>query len=190
MLGTTAIAVLAWQRGEAVNALWMVVAAACVFAVAYRFHSAWLMANVLTLDELRATPAVVHEDGKDFVQTNRWVVFGHHFAAIAGPGPLVGPVLAAQFGYLPGMLWMLIGATIGGAVHDSVILFCSVRRRGKSLGQMMAEEVGPWAGVVALVSIIAIMIILLAVLALVVVKALAESPWGLFTIAATEFLQT
>ena len=185
MLGTTAIAVLAWQRGEAVNALWMVVAAACVFAVAYRFHSAWLMANVLTLDELRATPAVVHEDGKDFVQTNRWVVFGHHFAAIAGPGPLVGPVLAAQFGYLPGMLWMLIGATIGGAVHDSVILFCSVRRRGKSLGQMMAEEVGPWAGVVALVSIIAIMIILLAVLALVVVKALAESPWGLFTIAAT-----
>jgi len=185
VLGTTAIAVLAWQRGEAVNALWMVVAAACVFAVAYRFHSAWLMANVLTLDELRATPAVVHEDGKDFVQTNRWVVFGHHFAAIAGPGPLVGPVLAAQFGYLPGMLWMLIGATIGGAVHDSVILFCSVRRRGKSLGQMMAEEVGPWAGVVALVSIIAIMIILLAVLALVVVKALAESPWGLFTIAAT-----
>jgi len=184
-LGTTAVAVLAWQRGEAVNALWMVVAAACVFAVAYRFHSAWLMANVLTLDELRATPAVVHEDGKDFVQTNRWVVFGHHFAAIAGPGPLVGPVLAAQFGYLPGMLWMLIGATIGGAVHDSVILFCSVRRRGKSLGQMMAEEVGPWAGVVALVSIIAIMIILLAVLALVVVKALAESPWGLFTIAAT-----
>ena len=185
LLGTVSIAMLAWGRGETVSALWMVVAAGCVFAVAYRFHSAWLMAKVLTLDELRATPAVVHEDGKDFVKTNRWVVFGHHFAAIAGPGPLVGPVLAAQFGFLPGMLWILVGATMGGAVHDCVIMFCSVRRRGKSLGQMVAEEVGPFAGVVALVSIISIMIILLAVLALVVVKALAESPWGLFTIAAT-----
>ncbi|HNC22665.1 MAG TPA: carbon starvation CstA family protein [Opitutaceae bacterium] len=184
-LGTFAVGALAWSRGESVNALWMVIAAGCVFAVAYRFHSAWLMARVLTLDELRATPAVVHEDGKDFVRTNRWVVFGHHFAAIAGPGPLVGPVLAAQFGFLPGMLWMLVGATLGGAVHDCVIMFCSVRRRGKSLGQMVAEEVNPFAGVIALVSIIAIMIILLAVLALVVVKALAESPWGLFTIAAT-----
>ncbi len=184
-LGAAAIAMLAWSRGEPVNALWMVVAALCVFAVSYRFHSAWLMAEVLTLDELRATPATVHEDGHDFVKTNRWVVFGHHFAAIAGPGPLVGPVLAAQFGFLPGMLWMLIGATLGGAVHDSVIMFCSVRRRGKSLGQMVRDEVGPFAGNVALVSIIAIMIILLAVLALVVVKALAESPWGLFTIAAT-----
>jgi len=143
------------------------------------------MAKVLTLDELRATPARVNEDGKDFVQTNKWVVFGHHFAAIAGPGPLVGPVLAAQFGFLPGMLWMLIGATLGGAVHDSVIMFCSVRRRGKSLAQMVREEVGPFAGLVALISIIAIMIILLAVLALVVVNALAESPWGVFTIAAT-----
>src|SRR5437868_14739368 len=143
------------------------------------------MAKVLTLDEFRATPAVVHEDGKDFVKTNRWVVFGHHFAAIAGPGPVVGPVLAAQFGFLPGMLWMLVGATMGGAVHDCVIMFCSVRRRGKSLGQMVTEEVGPFAGILALVSIISIMIILLAVLALVVVKALAESPWGLFTIAAT-----
>lgn len=184
-LGVGAIAVLAMSRGEPVSALWMVVAALCVFAVSYRFHSAWLMAKVLTLDELRATPAKVNEDGKDFVQTNKWVVFGHHFAAIAGPGPLVGPVLAAQFGFLPGMLWMLIGATLGGAVHDSVILFCSVRRRGKSLAQMVREEVGPFAGLVALVSIIAIMIILLAVLALVVVNALAESPWGVFTIAAT-----
>jgi carbon starvation protein len=184
-LGAASIGVLAWSRGEPVNALWMVVAAVCVFAISYRFHSAWLMAKVLTLDELRATPAMVHEDGKDFVKTNRWVVFGHHFAAIAGPGPLVGPVLAAQFGYLPGMLWMLVGATLGGAVHDSVILFCSTRRGGKSLGQMVREEVGPFAGGVTLVSIIAIMIILLAVLALVVVKALAESPWGLFTIAAT-----
>ena len=184
-LGTGSIAMLAWSHDEPVSALWMVVAALCVFAVSYRFHSAWLTAKVLTLDELRATPAVVNEDGRDFVKTNRWVVFGHHFAAIAGPGPLVGPVLAAQFGYLPGMLWILIGATLGGAVHDSVILFCSVRRRGKSLGRMVREEVGPFAGAIALVSIVAIMIILLAVLALVVVKALAESPWGLFTIAAT-----
>ncbi|MEO6994199.1 MAG: carbon starvation CstA family protein [Lacunisphaera sp.] len=184
-VGVGSIAVLAWSRGEPVSALWMVVAAVCVFAVSYRFHSAWLMAKVLTLDELRATPAVVHEDGHDFVRTNQWVVFGHHFAAIAGPGPLVGPVLAAQFGFLPGMLWMLIGATLGGAVHDCVIMFCSVRRSGKSLAQMVQEEVGPFAGLAALVSIIAIMVILLAVLGLVVVNALAESPWGLFTLAAT-----
>ncbi|MDQ5979203.1 MAG: carbon starvation protein, partial [Verrucomicrobiota bacterium] len=184
-LGVTAIGVLAWSRGEPVSALWIVVAALCVFAVAYRFHSAWLLAKVLTLDELRAPPSVVREDGKDYVQTNKWIVFGHHFAAIAGPGPLVGPVLAAQFGFMPGMLWMLIGATLGGAVHDCVILFCSVRRGGKSLGQMVREEVGPFAGLAALVSIVAIITILLAVLGLVVVNALAESPWGLFTIAAT-----
>ena len=185
VLGTGALAVLTLARKEPVSALWLVVAAGCVFAVAWRFHSAWLTAKVLTVDELRATPAVVREDGRDYVRTNRWIVFGHHFAAIAGPGPLVGPVLAAQFGYLPGLLWILIGATLGGAVHDSIILFCSIRRGGKSLGQMVREEVGPFAGLLALVSIIAIMIILLAVLALVVVKALAESPWGLFTIAAT-----
>lgn len=188
LVGVSAVgslAVLAWSRGEPVNALWMVVAAICVFALSYRFHSAWLMAKVLTLDEMRATPAMVHEDGRDYVRTNRWIVFGHHFAAIAGPGPLVGPVLAAQFGFMPGLLWILIGATLGGAVHDSVILFCSTRRRGKSLGQMIHEEIGPVAGVLALISIIAIMIILIAVLGLVVVRALAESPWGLFTIAAT-----
>jgi carbon starvation protein len=184
-LGAGAIALLAWSRGEPVSALWMVIAAVCVFALSYRFHAAWLMAKVLTLDELRATPAMVHEDGRDFVRTNRWVVFGHHFAAIAGPGPLVGPVLAAQFGFLPGMLWILVGATLGGAVHDSVILTCSVRRGGRSLGQMVSDEVGRFAGVIALISIVAIMVILLAVLALVVVNALAESPWGLFTIAAT-----
>jgi carbon starvation protein len=183
--GAGSVAVLAWSRGEQVSALWMVVAAACVFAVAYRFHSAWLMAKVLTIDELRATPSETHSDGKDFVRTNRWVVFGHHFAAIAGPGPLVGPVLAAQFGYLPGFLWILIGAVFGGAVHDSIVLFCSVRRRGKSLGQMVRDEVGPFAGLAALVSITAISVILLAVLGLVVVNALAESPWGIFTIAAT-----
>jgi carbon starvation protein len=185
MAGAVSVGVLAWSRGEQLNALWMVVAALCTFAVAYRFHSAWLMAKVFTLDEMRATPAEQHSDGKDFVKTNKWVVFGHHFAAIAGPGPLVGPVLAAQFGYLPGMLWMLIGATLGGAVHDSMIMFCSVRRGGKSLGQMVRAEVGPFAGIVALISILGIMVILLAVLALVVVNALAESPWGLFTILAT-----
>lgn len=179
------VAILAMSRGEPVNALWIVIASACVFAIAWRFHSAWLMAKVLTIDDTRATPAVEQEDGKDFAPTNRWVVFGHHFAAIAGPGPLVGPVLAAQFGFLPGMLWILIGATLGGAVHDSIILFCSVRRGGKSLARMVRDEVGPFAGFVALVSILAIMVILLAVLALVVVKALAESSWGLFTIAAT-----
>ncbi len=184
-LGVGALAVLAGSRGEPVSAWWMIVAAGCVFAVSYRFHSAWLMAKVLTLDELRAPPAVTREDGKDFVQTNKWIVFGHHFAAIAGPGPLVGPVLAAQFGFMPGLLWMLVGATLGGAVHDCVILFCSVRRGGKSLGQMVREEVGPFAGLAALLSIVAIMVILLAVLGLVVVNALAESPWGLLTIAAT-----
>src|SRR5882762_8856889 len=185
LLGAVAVAVLAFARGEPINALWIVTAGLCATAISYRFYSKWLAAKVLVLDDNRATPALVVNDGKDFVPTHKWVVFGHHFAAIAGPGPLVGPVLAAQFGYLPGMLWILIGATLGGAVHDSVIMFCSVRRRGKSLGQMVREEVGPFAGAVALVSIVAIMIILLAVLALVVVKALAESPWGLFTIAAT-----
>ncbi|MBC7366483.1 MAG: carbon starvation protein A [Undibacterium sp.] len=184
--GATCVGMLSWYRGEPpLSALWMVVAALCVFAISYRFHSAWLMAKVFTLDEMRATPAETKGDGKDYVKTNKWVVFGHHFAAIAGPGPLVGPGLAAQFGYLPGMLWMLIGATLGGAVHDSMVMFCSVRRGGKSLGQMVRAEVGPFAGIVALISILGIMVILLAVLALVVVNALAESPWGLFTILAT-----
>lgn len=185
LLGAGALAILAWSRGEQVNALWMIVASLCVFALAYRFHSAWLMAKVLTINDDRLTPATTYEDGKDYVPTNRWMVFGHHFAAIAGPGPLVGPVLAAQFGYLPGMLWILVGATLGGAVHDSIILFCSIRRRGKSLGQMVRDEVGSFAGIISLISIVAIMVILLAVLALVVVRALAESPWGLFTIFAS-----
>lgn len=184
-LGIGALALLALSRNEPVNALWVVVASVCVFAIAYRFHSAWLMARVLTLDEMRATPAIVHDDGQDFVPTSRWVVFGHHFAAIAGPGPLVGPVLAAQFGFLPGLLWMLVGATLGGAVHDSIILFCSTRRRGSSLGQMVRSEVGPFAGGVALLSTASILIIIMAVLSLVVVKALAESPWGLSTILAS-----
>ena len=179
------LSTLAFARGEAVSALWLVVAGLCTFALAYRFHAAWLLAEVLTLDDERRTAAFHYADGKDFVPTNRWVVFGHHFAAIAGPGPLVGPVLAAQFGYLPGVLWMLIGATLGGAVHDCVILFCSSRRRGKSLGQMVSEEVGQFAGMITLVSVVTIMVIILAVLGLVIVKALAESPWGLFTILAS-----
>src|SRR5579883_681599 len=143
------------------NSLWLVVAAACVFAIGWRLHSAWLMAEVLTLDELRAPPSSVKADGKDYVRTHRWVVFGHHFAAIAGPGPLVGPVLAAQFGYLPGLLWMLIGATLGGTVHDTVTLFFSVRKGGKSLAQMVREEVGPFAGVTALAAILLILVVLL-----------------------------
>ena len=184
-LGALAVAVAAFQRGEPVNALWLVIAGVCTFAVAYRFYSAWLVAKVLTIDETRAPAAVVKADGKDFVPTPKWVVFGHHFAAIAGPGPLVGPVLAAQFGYLPGTLWILIGATLGGGVHDAVVLFASMRRDGKSLGQMLKEEINPFIGLIAMLSLLAIMTILLAVLGLVVVKALAESPWGLFTIAAT-----
>ncbi len=185
LLGAAAVAVAAFQRSEPVNALWLVIAGVCTFAISYRFYSAWLMAKVLTIDDTRAPAAVTCSDGKDFVPTPKWVVFGHHFAAIAGPGPLVGPVLAAQFGYLPGTLWLLVGATLGGGVHDSIILFASMRRNGKSLGQMLKEELNPFIGLVAMISLLAIMTILLAVLGLVVVKALAESPWGLFTIACT-----
>ncbi len=184
-LGAGAVAYSALHTGETINALWLVVAGLCSFAVAYRFYSKWLMTKVLVLDKQRATPAHTRKDGKDFVPTNKWVVFGHHFAAIAGPGPLVGPVLAAQFGYLPGMLWILIGATLGGGVHDAIVMFASIRRGGKSVGQMLKEEVNPVVGFVAMISVLAIMTILLAVLGLVVVKALAESPWGLFTIAMT-----
>ena len=184
-LGAGSLGLLARSHGENVSALWIVVAAVCVFMIAWRFHSSWLAAKVLSLDEVRATPAVACEDGKDFVPTNRWIVFGHHFAAIAGPGPLVGPVLAAQFGFMPGLLWMLIGATLGGAVHDSMILFCSMRRGGRSLGQMVRDEVGSFAGIITLCGTAAILVIVMAVLALVVVKALAESPWGLSTILAS-----
>ena len=185
VLGAAAVAVLALVRDEPVNALWIVTAGLCATAISYRFYSKWLATKVLMLDESRATPALVVNDGKDFVPTNRWMAFGHHFAAIAGPGPLVGPVLAAQFGYLPGTLWILIGATLGGGVHDMIVLFASVRRRGKTLGQMVKEEIGSAVGALAIVSVLAIMIILLAVLALVVVQALAKSPWGVFTIALT-----
>jgi len=183
--GAIAVLVSALHRGESINALWLVTAGLCTFAISYRFYSKWLTTKVLVLDDRRAPPAVTQRDGRDYVPTNKWVVYGHHFAAIAGPGPLVGPVLAAQFGYLPGMLWILVGATLGGGVHDAIILFSSMRRGGKSLGQMLKEEVNPLVGIVAMISLLAIMTILLAVLALVVVKALAESPWGLFTIAMT-----
>ncbi len=184
-LGAGSVAVLALARGEQISALWIIVAGLCTLAISYRFYSKWLAAKVLMLNDERATPALVQEDGKDFVPTNRWMVFGHHFAAIAGPGPLVGPVLAAQFGFLPGTLWILIGATLGGGVHDMIVLFSSVRRRGKTLGQMVKEEIGPGVGALALISVLAIMIILMAVLALVVVQALAKSPWGVFTMATT-----
>jgi len=181
-LGAFAFAALAFPRGERVNSMYILTAALCTYAIGYRFYSKWIATRVLMLDDLRSTPCEVHEDGRDYVKTNKWIVFGHHFAAISGPGPLVGPVLAAQFGFLPGTLWILIGAVLGGAVQDFTILFCSIRRDGKSLGQMVKEELNTTAGAIALVAILGIMVILLAVLALVIVKALAESPWGVFTV--------
>jgi carbon starvation protein len=183
--GAGAFAALALHRGEAINSIYILTAALCSYAIGYRFYSKWIAACALALNDRRATPCEVHDDGKDFVKTNKWIVFGHHFAAISGPGPLVGPVLAAQFGYLPGALWILVGVVLGGAVQDFVVLFCSMRRNGKSLGQMVREELNSVAGTIALAAILSIMIILLAVLALVVVKALAESPWGIFTVGAT-----
>src|SRR6186997_2676523 len=185
LLGVLAYATLALHRGEQINSVYILLAALCTYAIGYRFYSKWIATRVLMLNDRRATPCEVHEDGKDFCKTNKWIVFGHHFAAISGPGPLVGPVLAAQFGYLPSALWILIGVVLGGAVQDFVILFCSMRRNGKSLGQMVKEELNTTAGYIGVAAILAIMIILLAVLALVVVKALAESPWGVFTVGAT-----
>src|SRR6476619_624408 len=185
LAGGWAYATLALHRGEAISSIYILIAAICTYAIGYRFYSKWIAARVLMLNDRRATPCEVHDDGKDFCKTNKWIVFGHHFAAISGPGPLVGPVLAPQFGYLPGTLWILIGVVLGGAVQDFVILFASTRRSGKSLGQMLREELNTTAGYVGAAAILAIMIILLAVLALVVVKALAESPWGVFTVGAT-----
>ncbi len=185
LAGVWAYVILATHRHEPINSSTVLIAALCSYAIGYRFYSKWIVARVLALDDRRATPCEVHEDGRDFVKTNRWIVFGHHFAAISGPGPLVGPVLAAQFGYLPGTLWILIGVVMGGAVQDLTILVASIRRDGKSLAQMLKEELNSLAGGVGLVAILAIMVILLAVLALVVVNALAESPWGVFTVGAT-----
>jgi carbon starvation protein len=185
LLGAVAVGTVAMQRGEPINALWLVVAATCCYALGYRFYSKFIATKILALDGLRATPAERLENGRDFVVTNKWVVFGHHFAAIAGPGPLVGPVLAAQFGYLPGTMWVLAGAVFAGCVQDFVILLFSVRRDGKSLTAMAKDEIGPVGGFVAYVAVIAILIILLGVAALIVVNALKSSPWGTFTIAMT-----
>ncbi|MFM8332566.1 MAG: carbon starvation CstA family protein [Candidatus Methylumidiphilus sp.] len=185
LTGASAVGVIALQRGETVNSFWFVAAAVCVYSLGYRFYSAFVAAKVLVLDATRATPAERFNDGRDFVPTNRWVVFGHHFAAIAGPGPLIGPTLAAQFGYLPGTLWILVGAVIGGCVQDFVILFCSIRRDGRSLGQMAKDELGPIGGTAAMLGVMAIMIILIAVLGLVVVNAMKHSPWATSTVAAT-----
>jgi carbon starvation protein len=185
LLGAGAFGKIALERGERLNATWFVVAAICSYLVAYRLYSAFIAARLLALDDTRATPAERHDDGRDFVPTNKWVLFGHHFAAIAGPGPLVGPTLAAQFGYLPGTLWLIAGAAFAGCVQDFVILFCSIRRDGKSLGQMAREEVSERGGFIAQLAVLAIMVILLAVVALVIVNALKSSPWATFTLAMT-----
>jgi carbon starvation protein len=185
LAGAGALGAIAFSRGEPVNGVFFVAGAGLTYLVAYRFYSAFIAARVLSLDATRATPAERLDDGRDFVPTNRWVVLGHHFAAIAGPGPLVGPTLAAQFGYLPGTLWLVAGAVLGGCVQDFVILFLSLRRDGRSLGQMARDEVGRRAGLLAMVSVLGIMIVLLAVVALVIVNALKRSPWGTFTLAMT-----
>ncbi len=185
ILGAYALAGIAIDRGEPVNSMWLVLASVCIYLLGYRFYASFIAAKVMALDDRRATPAERLRNGHDFEPTNKWILFGHHFAAIAGPGPLVGPTLAAQFGYLPGTLWIILGAVLGGAIQDFVILFCSTRRDGKSLGQMAREEIGRLGGVTALLTVLLIMIILLAVVALVVVNALKGSPWGTFTIAAT-----
>lgn len=184
-VGAWAVGMIALHRGESINAIWFIVAALCVYAIGYRFYSSFIAAKVFALSDQHETPAVRRNDGRDFVPTNRWVVFGHHFAAIAGPGPLIGPTLAAQFGYLPGTLWILAGVVLGGAVQDFCVLCGSVRREGKSLGQMAREEISPLGGFIAMISIIMIIVILIAVLGLVVTNALKSSPWGTFTVGAT-----
>src|SRR5262245_62358680 len=184
-LGAAGFGVLALSRGETISAGWLVVAGVCTYLVAYRFYSRYLAFTVFGLDDRRATPAERLNNGRDFCPTNKWVAAGHHFSAISGAGPLVGPTLAAQFGFLPGTIWLIAGVVLGGAVQDLVLLAASMRRDGKSLGQIAKEEVNQVAGMAGMVAIFAIMIILLAVLALVVVNALRDSAWGLFTISAT-----
>src|SRR5476649_19797 len=185
IIGAFSFAALALGRGESVNAVWLVTAALSVYFIAYRFYSKFIAEKVLQLDASRPTPAMRHNDGMDYVPTNKWVLYGHHFAAIAGAGPLVGPVLAAQMGYLPGTLWILAGVVVAGAVQDLTVLFLSVRRDGRSLGDMIRAEMGPVAGGIAGVGILLICIIVLSVLALVVVNALKGSPWGTFTVFCT-----
>ncbi len=174
-----------FKSWEQINALWIVVASVCIYLIAYRFYGLYIAKNVLAVDPTRMTPAVRHNDGLDYVPTDKKVLFGHHFAAIAGAGPLVGPVLAAQMGYLPGMIWLLAGVVLAGAVQDFMVLFVSTRRDGRSLGELVKEEMGPTAGVIALVACFMIMVIILAVLAMIVVKALTHSPWGTYTVAFT-----
>lgn len=181
VIGAFALGYIALNRGEQINALWIVVAAVCVYLIAYRFYGLYIAKTVLGVDPTRMTPAVRHNDGLDYVPTDKKVLFGHHFAAIAGAGPLVGPVLAAQMGYLPGMIWILAGVVLAGAVQDFMVLFVSTRRDGRSLGELVKEEMGPTAGVLALVACFMIMVIILAVLAMIVVKALTHSPWGTYT---------
>jgi len=185
LAGAAAVGVLATSRGESLSSAWFLVAALCVYAVGYRFYAAFLAAKAFALDDRRATPAHRLNDGKDYVPTHRWVLFGHHFAAIAGPGPLVGPILAAQFGYLPGTLYIVVGVVLGGAVQDFTVLVASMRRNGKSLAQIVREEIGPVGGAAAMIGVLAIMIILIGVLGLVVVNAMFGSPWGTSTVAAT-----
>ncbi|WP_442796935.1 carbon starvation CstA family protein [Pantoea vagans] len=185
LIGAGAFAMLALSRGEHVNAVWLVIAAVACYSIAYRFYSLFIARNIFELDDRRMTPAERLSDGLDYVPTNKWVLFGHHFAAIAGAGPLVGPILAAQMGFLPGTIWILVGVMLAGAVQDFLILFISTRRDGRSLGEMARQELGAFAGVVTMLGALGVMIIILSALALVVVKALANSPWGLFTIAAT-----
>src|SRR5574343_1149592 len=185
LVGASGFATIALHRGETINALWLVVAAVCTYLIAYRYYSLFIADKVMELDPTRMTPAVRYNDGLDYVPTDQNVLFGHHFAAIAGAGPLVGPVLAAQMGYVPGLLWLLAGVVFAGAVQDFIVLFISTRRDGRSLGDLVKQEMGTIPGVIALFGAFMIMIIILAVLALIVVKALADSPWGTFTVAAT-----
>ena len=185
IVGASAFAGIAVVRNETVSSLWFIVAFVCIQLIAYRFYSLWITLKILRVDPSKLTPAQRINDGSDFVPTNKWIVFGHHFAAIAGPGPLIGPTLASQFGYLPGTIWILVGSVLAGAVQDMIILFCSIRRDGKSLGKMIEDEIGKTAGTCALVGTLAIIIILIAVLGLIIVKALAHSPWGSFTVLMT-----
>src|SRR5215469_13075211 len=185
VLGAVALGVIALMRDEPVNAMWLVIAALCIYTIAYRFYGLWIANTVLGVNGARQTPAYRHNDGLDYVPTNPFVLYGHHFAAIAGAGPLVGPVLAAQMGYLPGTLWLIVGVVFAGAVQDMVVLFLSTRRDGRSLGDMIRAEMGPAAGTIAGIGILLICVIVLAVLALVVVQALVHSPWGAFTVAST-----
>ncbi|HBI49482.1 MAG TPA: carbon starvation protein A, partial [Moraxellaceae bacterium] len=185
IIGAVALGTIALHRGESINAVWLVAAAVCSYSIAYRYYSLFIAKKVFELNPRRVTPAHRLKDGLDYVPTNKYVLFGHHFAAIAGAGPLVGPILAAQMGYLPGTLWLIIGVVFAGAVQDFTVLFLSTRRDGKSLGEMAKDELGTFTGITVMLGALGVMVIILAVLALVVVKALAHSPWGLFTIAAT-----